>query len=234
MGLFEHEAASVDPLTRQIYLTEDHERGCLYRFTPDAALASRVPDLASGVLEVAVVSAGFVTWETIPDPLGKSDSLRAQVEAATRFAGGEGIDIFDRYLRFTTKYDNRVWQLDLVNDSIEVIQRLNGRVNDVDDLTHTADGAILLAEDGPAMRILYLAGPGADPVTLVQLPDHEYSEITGLAFDPSATRLYFSSQRGSTDHGVFGLTFELSGDFASLRTPFELRERILDHADLQI
>lgn len=231
MGLFEHETACVDPLTRQVYLTEDNRHGCLYRFTPVAALAAGTPDLGSGLLEVAVVTGGFVEWRQIPDPQARTGSLRAQVKGAARFAGGEGIDIFDRYLRFTTKYDNRVWQLDLADDSIEDIQRLEGRVNDVDDLTHTPDGAILLAEDGPAMRILYLADPGGDPVTLVQLPDHNQSEITGLAFDPFGMRLYFSSQRGSTEHGVYGLTFELFGDFSSLSQPFRLREHILDHPD---
>jgi hypothetical protein len=234
MGLFEHEAACVDPLTRQVYLTEDHRQGCLYRFTPDAALTAAIPDLGAGLLEVAIVAGGFVEWRQVPDPRAGSGGLRSQVADATRFAGGEGIDIFERYLRFTTKYDNRVWQINLMDDSIEDIQRLDGRVNDVDDLTHTPDGAILVAEDGPSMRILYLADQGADPVTLVQLPDHQLSEMTGLAFDPLGTRLYFSSQRGSTEHGVYGLTFELSGDFGSLAAPFELRERILDHGDLRI
>lgn len=233
MGRFEHESACVDPLTRQIYLTEDHRKGCLYRFTPDAALAPGTPDLDSGILEVALVTGGFVGWERIPDPRAISGSLRDQVAGASRFAGGEGIDIFDRYLRLTTKYDNRVWQLNLVDDSLEAIQHLEGRVNDVDDLTHTPDGRILLAEDGPLMRILYLAEADASPVTLVQLPDHGHSEITGLAFDPTGMRLYFSSQRGSTDRGAFGLTFELRGDFTSLAPPIRLREWILDHRDLE-
>jgi uncharacterized protein len=38
---------------------------------------------------------------------------------------------------------------------------------------------------------------------------HEGSEITGPAFDPSGTRLYFSSQRSPTS----GTTYEVTGPF---------------------
>jgi len=42
---------------------------------------------------------------------------------------------------------------------------------------------------------------------------HEGSELTGPAFSPDGTRLYFSSQRG---FGA-GMTFELTGPFRTLR-----------------
>src|SRR5919107_1197576 len=35
MGRFKHEAAACDPQRRVVYLTEDEEDGCLYRFLPD-------------------------------------------------------------------------------------------------------------------------------------------------------------------------------------------------------
>ena len=34
LGVFKHDSDSVDPLTHQVYLTEDEVDGCLYRFTP--------------------------------------------------------------------------------------------------------------------------------------------------------------------------------------------------------
>ena len=34
LGLFNHEAAAVDPLTGDVYLTEDDPLGRLYRFVP--------------------------------------------------------------------------------------------------------------------------------------------------------------------------------------------------------
>jgi len=229
LGLFEHEAACVDPLSRQIYLTEDRRSGRLYRFTPDDAMAGPAPDLDAGILEVAIVSGGTVSWAEIPDPSGLSMPLRHQVENSTGFAGGEGIDIFDRYLRFTTKYDNRIWEINLADDSIRVLHRLEGLMHDVDDLTHTPTGGYLVAEDGSQMRILYFAGEAAAPVLLAQLPEHRESEITGLAFDPGGTRLYFSSQRGSTGGDQHGLSFEVRGDFSSLGPGMAMQEWILDH-----
>jgi secreted PhoX family phosphatase len=48
----------------------------------------------------------------------------------------------------------------------------------------------------------------------VRRDGHDGSEITGPAFSPDGTRLYFSSQRGSgggtTDPGM---TFEVTGPF---------------------
>lgn len=35
LGRFSHEGAAVDPATGELYLTEDHGRGCLYKFIPD-------------------------------------------------------------------------------------------------------------------------------------------------------------------------------------------------------
>src|SRR5688500_13119860 len=58
MGVFSHEAASVDTERECVYLTEDEGDGCFYRFTP-----TEYPDLSAGLLEVAVVDgAGAVTW----------------------------------------------------------------------------------------------------------------------------------------------------------------------------
>jgi hypothetical protein len=48
---------------------------------------------------------------------------------------------------------------------------------------------------------------------MVQIVNHGDSEVTGPAFDPSGTRLYFSSQRGES--GVTGVTYEISGPFHS-------------------
>ena len=42
---------------------------------------------------------------------------------------------------------------------------------------------------------------------------HDYSKITGLAFSPDGTRLYFSSQRGNTDSGQHGLSVALAENF---------------------
>ena len=48
---------------------------------------------------------------------------------------------------------------------------------------------------------------------VVELPGVTGSEITGPAFDPSGTRLYFSSQRKP------GVTYEVRGDWAKFTQP---------------
>ena len=234
LGVFAHESACVDPLTHEIYLTEDKGDGCLYRFTQDEPVLDGMPNLAQGQLKLAQVIDGYINWIEVPDPQARKIPLRYQVEGSTRFKGGEGIDIYDRFVRFTTKHDNRVWQIDLQDDRITVIQKLPGQVNDVDDITHTPDGKILIAEDGVKMRILYFPENSGPPVTLMQLPEHRYSEITGLAFDPSGTRLYFSSQRGNTDQGEDGISFEIAGDFHDIDSKPQLVEWNLNHNDLSI
>lgn len=55
MGQFNHEAAAVDPVGKCIYMTEDAGDGAFYRFRPAVWPEDGRPDLAAGVLEVAVV-----------------------------------------------------------------------------------------------------------------------------------------------------------------------------------
>jgi secreted PhoX family phosphatase len=234
MGRFPHESACVDPLTGQVYMTEDTEDGCLYRFTPDVFDASRGADLSSGRLEVARVSHGYVTWIAVPDPSASREPVRYQVAKSARFNGGEGIDIHDRQVRFGTKGDNRIRELNLVDDSIRVLNDLSGYIDDVDDVTSSPDGQLLVAEDGGNMRLYYLPQEAAPPVLLLRFPEHRSSEITGLAFSPNGTRLYFSSQRGNTDSGKHGLSFELSGDFSGLSPDMQMVEWVLEHDEIAV
>jgi secreted PhoX family phosphatase len=80
----------------------------------------------------------------------------------------------------------------------------------VDNVTVAADGTVLVAEDGGDLQVVALAADGTQrPVA--QVTGHPFSEITGIAFDPSGTRLYFSSQRGATGLSSGGVTYEIRG-----------------------
>jgi uncharacterized protein len=57
---------------------------------------------------------------------------------------------------------------------------------------------------------LCLISPGGIVSPFARVVGHAGSELTGPAFSPDGTRLYFSSQRGSNGDGV---TFEVSGPF---------------------
>jgi secreted PhoX family phosphatase len=219
LGTMRHEAAVVDPATSTVYMTEDLPDGRLYRFIPadPGAISSSI--LAMGRLEVAEVlgaTEGEVRWHEIPDPDAGSAPLRYQVPVSTPFDGGEGAWYDSDRVYFTTKGDNRVWQIDLFLNIVSVIYDASDYaapvLRGVDNITVSPRGDILVAEDGDDMQIVALTVHGSvEP--LIQLVGHDQSEITGPAFDPSATRLYFSSQRGMSGLGSDGFTFEVSGPF---------------------
>ncbi len=233
MGLFKHEAAAVDPLGRRIYLTEDVEDGNFYRFTPDRYPAGGRADLRRGRLEVAVAEGAdpmqtrALSWVAVPDPMpalmpddpGRSASpTRKQIPQATQFNGGEGAWYHDRIVYFTTKGDNRVWAVDTAADTIDLVydkvsqQAFNPGIDDVDNIVISAGGDILVAEDGAEMRLV-VVGPDVTPFELVNVIGQRGSEITGPAFSPDGSRLYFSSQRGSAGTSGDGRTYEMRGPF---------------------
>ena len=85
----------------------------------------------------------------------------------------------------------------------------------VDNVAVSPGGAILVAEDRGHMQLVAIA-PGGVVYPVLQVVDHIGSEITGPAFDPSGTRLYFSSQRGPGGMMTDGITYEIRGPFAKV------------------
>ena len=224
LGVFKHEAAVVDPVRSHIYLTEDRGDGLLYRFGPGAFNDQGVPDLSAGRLEAAQVldgEEGRVVWHRIPDPGGSRRPTRLQAPKATLFKRGEGMWFHNGMVFFTTTQDERVWAYDVETSTIEIVYDDNhfedACLTGVDNITVSAAGDVLVAEDGGDNQICTIARDDG-PVPVVHLVGHDGSEITGPAFDPSGARLYFSSQRGRnrpvrrrdhlrSDRPVLGLTF---------------------------
>ena len=62
------------------------------------------------------------------------------------------------------------------------------------------------------MQIVILTAEG-ELFPLLQLVGQDASEITGPAFSPDGSRLYFSSQLGPTGHPADGITYEVTGAF---------------------
>jgi hypothetical protein len=216
LGTFNHEAVAVDPLNGHLYLTEDAGDGGLYRFRPTLPL----PDLSAGTLEIAEVTgpgpSGPVVWHAVPDPDGSPTATRNQVAEATHFNGGEGIGYFDGAIYFATKGDNRVWRYDLVTGYVDIVYDVSTHgapiLSGVDNLEISLDGDVLVAEDGGNMQIVAVT-PVGDTVAICQLVGHAGSEITGPAFTPDFRRLFFNSQRGTTNNSAAGMTFEIEGPF---------------------
>lgn len=233
MGRWAHEAVAVDPEQKQLYLTQDHPEGLLYRYTP-----TDYPDLAAGVLEAAqVADDGFVTWVEVLDPSGSTTPTREQVPAATVFPGGEGIWYHDGTVFFTTKGDNAVHSVDVRAQTYAEIYRADpadveaetSTLFGVDNITVDAgSGDLLVAEDGGRMRVVIIT-PEGEVAPFLQVIGHSGSEITGPVFNPRRDRLYFSSQRGPSLKAVgaivpeidsedlkAGVTFEVTGPFRGI------------------
>lgn len=210
MGRFHREAVAADYVEHRIYQTEDRTDGAFYRFTP-----TTWGDLSAGLLEVMIdLGGGAVGWAQVPDPDGNPTDTRAQTPVGggtiKRFNGGEGVYYTDGNVYFTTKGDNRVWRYTPADNTLTVVyddaspfptpRHLTG----VDNVVATATNRVFVAEDGGNMEIV-----GVDVNTGATYPIIRYditgSEITGPAFSPDGTRLYFSSQRNP------GETFEVSG-----------------------
>ena len=183
LGTFKHEAVTIDPVRHHVYLTEDEPDGCFYRFVPDALGAHGFADLSAGRLEVAVVENGAVTWRPVPDPrFQKSTPTRFQVREATRFNGGEGIWWHDGVVYLTTKGDNRVHAFDTRSATMSVLydaaRQKKPLLYGVDNVTVSASGDVLVAEDGGRMKIVAIL-PSGELKELMQLVGHADSEITG-------------------------------------------------------
>jgi secreted PhoX family phosphatase len=215
MGRFAHEGAAVDEARRTVYLSEDARDGLLYRYR-----YARAADLSSGVLEAARVDNEVVSWLPVPDPSATTTPTRRQVPGATPFLGGEGIWYERDVLNLATKYDDRIWALDVVTGRLSMLYDWTTNplpvLRGVDNLCRRG-GDLFVCEDMSTLRY------PADPEVCVVEPDgvtsvflravgHRTSELTGAAFDPAGGRLYVSSQRGTAGAGV---TFEVTGPFPS-------------------
>lgn len=216
LGKFKHEAAACDPVRQAIYLTEDESNGCFYRFLP-----ATWGNLASGTLQVlkaGTATSGSFTWGTVPDPDGSPTVTRDQVSGAKRFNGGEGCHYANDTVWFTTKGDNRVWQVNLLNSTYELAYD-DGLVNPgpapltgVDNITGSTFGDLYVAEDGGNMEINIIT-PDDIVAPVLRITGQSSSEICGPAFTPAGNRLYLSSQRGTSGSSSGGITYEITGPF---------------------
>ncbi|MFI2288664.1 alkaline phosphatase PhoX [Streptomyces niveus] len=216
MGLFKHEAAAADPVRKVIYLTEDETNGCFYRFTP-----TTWGDLSAGTLQVlraGTATSGSFTWVTVPDPDGSPTQTRDQVSGAKRFNGGEGCYYADGSVWFTTKGDNRVWRVDPAAGTYELtyddslVSGGGAPLTGVDNVTGSSSGDLYVAEDGGNMEICLIT-PDDVVAPFLRVGGQSGSEITGPAFSPDGSRLYFSSQRGTSGSSSGGITYEVTGPF---------------------
>lgn len=218
LGAFKHEAAAVDPHGRRVYLTEDLIDGGFYRFTP-----RDWPDLSAGLLEIATVDGrGRCSWTEVPDPAATTTPTRRQVRGSTELERGEGIWRDGGVVYVATTGDSRVHAYDIRRERFEVLYdglaSRSAPLLRVDQLTATRAGEVFVCEDLATDEIdigVIERDRSVSRFLSVTGPEHAQSELTGVTFDPSGSRMYFSSQRaGGADRlpGP-GAIYQISGPF---------------------
>ena len=244
MGRFSHEAAAVDEHSGRVFLTEDQGDSKLYAFHPRTpgdlsagSLHALVVDPADDSAHERASGPMAVSWVPVPDPFALGRSVRSQAPEAATFRRGEGMWIDSGVVYFATTSDERIWSLTLGRDDApDVLEMIyDGRDStkwtqtaagaplwDPDNVTVSPAGELFVSEDSGDLRISVTTNPddaGQRTITpFLQLDrgSHDGSELTGPCFDPSGTRLYFSSQRGGPTGQ--GITYEITGPFTSARS----------------
>ena len=233
LGLFAHEAVAIDPARRLLYMTEDAPDGRFYRFIPtnrDWPANNPRAKLETGLLQVLKVGgAGLdgalngpqpVTWVDAMNP--RSLQSENRIDDTAVFDGGEGIWYHQNFVFFSTKGDDTIWALDVVNNTIEILYRADPSnptrdfLTGVDNITVTPFGEILVAEDGGDLQVVIL-NPDGTLKPLLQIVGQDQSEVAGIAFTPDFKRMYFTSDRGGPNP-VGGYTNGL-GMLYELRLP---------------
>lgn len=140
----------------------------------------------------------------------------------TEFKRAEGIWFDSGTVYLATTYDSRILAYDTRRERIEVIYDALATTSRaplvrVDNITVSRGGELFVCEDIATDEInlgVMTRDHKVSKFLSVTGENHVNSELTGLAFDPSGSRMYFSSQRA---HGAKGEVYEVSGPFHGRR-----------------
>ena len=103
-----------------------------------------------------------------------------------------------------------MYAYDVENQVVELIfdnSQIDEDMSDVDNLVISPAGDVVVAEDlvGARNNIRIIVVVPNEPAKVLVEVQQTGSEITGPAFSPDGSRLYFNSQRGPIVDGVGGL-----------------------------
>ena len=226
LGMFNHEAAAVDPETSIIYQTEDSGNSGFYRFVPQEKITAMGQLLdVKGKFQVALITQqSKVLWSDVPNPLAKMKNEKNDFVLMERkenngihytyFQRGEGAWYHGGKVYFATTRTDEVWEYNIKENTCKPLYRGGGALTEPDNVTVSNTGLVMAAEDGGNLEICGISKNGkAFPI--LRVPKHKKSELTGPAFNPAGDRLYFSSQKGRRGTGK-SITFEVTGPFNKL------------------
>lgn len=219
MGRFNHEAASVDPQTGIVYLTEDRGDSLLYRFVPNeygnlsaggilqALKVKGQPQFDSRNWQASTMSVGewlSVEWVTLEEPDSPSDDLRVQGfdKGAALFARGEGVHWGDNELYFCCtnggyKQLGQVMRLapsaDGKSDKLQLFLESEDKnlYNFGDNLTVCPNGHLLVCEDQYTDIVdNHLRGVTPQGEVYNFARLHAQTELAGACFSPDGNTLF--------------------------------------------
>jgi secreted PhoX family phosphatase len=219
MGRFNHEAASVDPKTGIVYLTEDRGDSLLYRFVPkeygnlsaggtlQALKVTGKPKFDSRNWQAKDMAVGqwlSVEWVTLEDPESPNDDLRKQgfEKGAAIFARGEGIHWGDNSLYFCctnggSKQLGQIMQLlpsdDGNSDKLQLFLESEDKnlYNFGDNLTVCPNGHLLVCEDQYTDIVdNHLRGVTPEGEVYNFARLHAQTELAGACFSPDGETLF--------------------------------------------
>jgi uncharacterized protein len=170
-GRFHREGVARDPNSGAIYMTEDREDGCLYRFVPAdknqpfgegrlealavEGVAAMRADVAPGARHFADGSRWSVRWVAVPDSQASSVLCRVQAQRAggTSFRRCEGIEFGDGLWFVATRGGGenagQVFRFDPRSDTLTMVLEVTDRsvLSCPDNISFMPSGDLLLCED---------------------------------------------------------------------------------------
>lgn len=215
MGRFNHEAAAVDPVSGNVYLTEDRDDGLLYRFIPkvkgELAQGGRLQALVlDGIGDtrnwrgsaVRTGTALAVRWIDLDDVEAPNDDLRKRGAAAgaALFARGEGIWMGEKELFFACTSGGaaklgQIFRLHLDQSGVRLELFFESshpdQFNYGDNLTVAPNGHLIVCEDqytDDAVNYLRGITPAGEAYPFGRL--RLKTELAGACYSPDGRTLF--------------------------------------------
>lgn len=179
MGRFSHEAAAVDPVTGNVYLTEDATPSGLYRFVPDTpgrlAAGGRLEMLRIGTSSAqtygdsAPRDYGVTSWVEIPIPdpghLDPPTVAQGISRGGAQFERLEGIWVGEGKIYFVSTSGGpqrgQIFELDPATDRLRLIFHSPSPevLDSPDNICFSPRGGMVLCEDGSGPEFMHGLGP---------------------------------------------------------------------------
>ena len=194
-GNFESMAYEMrNPRCPRFYVTEDHERGALRRFTPPCGRTLQWSLLhGAGTLDYLEFLPGrrFRWTKSLSD--GRTSAFR-------NYQFVEGISYSDDILSFVAKKTKKLFRLDLAKMTYSIENTSRGNLNggafvDGPDQIVQLNDMMYFTEDGGRTPGVYMTN-GSRYYSILEASARIYrgDETTGLAFSPDGRRMYVCMQ----------------------------------------